>query len=193
MRMAARRKRSSSAAASSKAPRRDAADGGERACRRASTSLGTLELCATASGVCSLTFVRGDAPPPKDQPPPSTPLESQAAAWLAQAVAYVDASGARPAPLRFPLDVQRGTPFQRRVWAAMSAVPQGRTTTYGDLARQLRSSPRAVGQAVGANPVAIAQPCHRVLAGGGGLGGFAWGTHAKRALLRREGVAPPPA
>ena len=85
-----------------------------------------------------------------------------------------------------------GTLFQRRVWAIMRAIPPGRTRTYGDIARELGSAPRAVGQACRANPVPIVVPCHRVV-GAAGLGGFAGDTSGrrlavKRWLLRHEGV-----
>jgi len=65
-----------------------------------------------------------------------------------------------------------GTPFQRRVWAQVAAIPRGETRTYGDLARALANAPRAVGQACGANPFPLIVPCHRVVAANGGLGGF---------------------
>lgn len=64
-----------------------------------------------------------------------------------------------------------GTPFRQRVWQALREIPVGETRTYGELARQLRSSPRAVGQALGDNPLPIVVPCHRVVSGAG-LGGF---------------------
>ena len=73
-------------------------------------------------------------------------------------------------PFELPLALM-GTPFRQRVWAALSTVPAGRTTTYGILARQIGSSARAVGQALGDNPIPIIIPCHRVLAATG-LGGF---------------------
>ena len=66
-----------------------------------------------------------------------------------------------------------GTPFQRRVWAGIAAIPTGRTRTYGELAEAIHSGPRAVGNACGANPYPLVVPCHRVVASGGGLGGFA--------------------
>ena len=66
-----------------------------------------------------------------------------------------------------------GTPFQRRVWEQISAIPSGQTRTYGELAKHLSNAPRAVGQACGANPFPIVVPCHRVVASDGGLGGFA--------------------
>jgi methylated-DNA-[protein]-cysteine S-methyltransferase len=86
----------------------------------------------------------------------------------------------------------RGTPFQQRVWAAIAAIPAGGSRTYGELARALHSAPRAVGQACGANPIALLIPCHRVVGSRGALGGF---MHAaagdpvaiKRWLLAHEG------
>ena len=65
-----------------------------------------------------------------------------------------------------------GTLFQRRVWEQISAIPCGATRTYGDVAKSLNNAPRAVGQACGANPFPLVVPCHRVIAAGGGLGGF---------------------
>jgi len=86
-----------------------------------------------------------------------------------------------------------GTPFQRRVWQKIAAISPGRTRSYGDLARELGSAPRAVGQACGANPLPLVVPCHRVLAASG-IGGFAHhegGFHlsVKRWLLAHEGAA----
>jgi methylated-DNA-[protein]-cysteine S-methyltransferase len=68
-----------------------------------------------------------------------------------------------------------GTDFQRRVWDALRAIPPGETRSYGDLARDLASSARAIGQANGANPIPILIPCHRVLAARGALGGYSGG------------------
>lgn len=87
-----------------------------------------------------------------------------------------------------------GSELQRRVWAALRRIPAGTTTTYGQLARQLGfDDPRAaieIGAANGANPVAIVVPCHRVIASGGDLKGYAWGLHRKRWLLEHEGAMP---
>lgn len=84
-----------------------------------------------------------------------------------------------------------GTTFQRRVWEQISAIPTGHTDTYGQLAKNLKNAPRAVGQACGANPFPLVVPCHRVIASGGGLGGFARERGGllldiKRWLLRHE-------
>jgi len=86
----------------------------------------------------------------------------------------------------------RGTDFQCRVWRAIGAIPSGRTQTYLDVARQLRTAPRPVGGACGANRIPLMIPCHRVL-GSGGIGGFMRmrrgpGIENKRWLLRHEGA-----
>ena len=85
---------------------------------------------------------------------------------------------------------QRGTDFQKRVWAMMSAIPYGETATYGGMAMALGSGPRPVGMACARNPIPIIVPCHRVLASGGKEGGFSGGTGlpTKRQLLAIEGV-----
>jgi methylated-DNA-[protein]-cysteine S-methyltransferase len=81
-----------------------------------------------------------------------------------------------------------GTPFCKRVWDAMRAIPAGQTRTYAELARALGSAPRAVGQACGDNPIPILIPCHRVVASNGALGGYsgADGPATKRLLLDLE-------
>ena len=85
-----------------------------------------------------------------------------------------------------------GTAFQRRVWDAIATIPVGESRTYGEIARKVRSAPRAVGQACGANPIALVVPCHRVVGSMGSLGGFmnAEGGDpiaVKRWLLEHEG------
>lgn len=82
-----------------------------------------------------------------------------------------------------------GTAYQRKVWAAIAAIPHGEIRTYGDLARALDSGPRAIGAACGRNPLPILIPCHRVLASDGRLGGYSGmdGLDTKRALLSLEG------
>lgn len=84
----------------------------------------------------------------------------------------------------------RGSAFQQRFYAALCAIPYGETRTYGELAKDLGVSAQAIGQACGANPIAIIIPCHRVLAADG-LGGYsgAGGIEAKVALLKLEGAA----
>ncbi len=89
------------------------------------------------------------------------------------------------------LDFGNATEFRRRVWEAARLVPYGETTSYGGLAQRMglpRGYSRAIGQALGANPVPIVVPCHRFLSSDGALGGFTGGLHWKRELLRLEGI-----
>jgi methylated-DNA-[protein]-cysteine S-methyltransferase len=83
-----------------------------------------------------------------------------------------------------------GTAFQKRVWQALAAIPFGATRSYGALAAELGTSARALGTACGRNPIPVIIPCHRVLAGNGGLGGYSGmdGVETKQSLLRLEGV-----
>ena len=93
--------------------------------------------------------------------------------------------------LDFDLPVApRGTDHDRAVWRAMQAIPAGETRSYGEIAQNIRSSPRAVGNACGRNPIPIIVPCHRIVAAGGRLGGYSGlgGAQTKRFLLRLEGV-----
>ena len=85
-----------------------------------------------------------------------------------------------------------GTSFRQRVWSMLSAIPPGQSRTYGEVARLVRSAPRAIGQACGANPIALIIPCHRVVAAMGSLGGFMNAAEGdpiaiKRWLLTHEG------
>lgn len=93
-----------------------------------------------------------------------------------------------------PLDLPQTTPFRRRVWMATRRIPWGETASYGDIAKRVSGasvSARAVGSALGANPIPILIPCHRILPAAGGLGGFSAGIDWKRELLRIEGHAFP--
>jgi methylated-DNA-[protein]-cysteine S-methyltransferase len=78
--------------------------------------------------------------------------------------------------------------FAQRVWAATSRIPAGKVATYGDLAKELSSSPRAVGQALHCNPFAPQVPCHRIVGSDGKLTGYAGGLPKKRKMLEHEGI-----
>lgn len=106
---------------------------------------------------------------------------------LAEVVDCIEAPHLR---LQRPLDL-RGTPFQRSVWDRLREIPPGATVSYGTLARRLGMprSARAVAAACAANVLAVAVPCHRVVAGNGALSGYRWGVARKRALLQREAAA----
>ncbi len=101
--------------------------------------------------------------------PDVSPNNALAAEAVRQFRAYLTDSG-----FRFDLPLRSsGTIFQRRVWEQIAAIPCYQTRTYGELAKALHNAPRAVGQACGANPFPLVVPCHRVVAAGGKLGGFA--------------------
>ncbi len=121
---------------------------------------GRLGLLEQQAAVARIDFL----PPGEDLLSPATPSLQKAAAALR---AWCEDP---ERPLDFPW-IARGTAFQLSVWEGLRAIPRGRTTTYGGLAKSLASAPRAVGQACGANPLPIVIPCHRVV-GSRGLGGF---------------------
>lgn len=117
---------------------------------------------------------------------PTNPLAERACAQIEK---YIADPGYR---FKLPLK-QVGTAFQRRVWDMIAAIPRGETRSYGDIARMLRSGPRAVGQACGTNYFPLVIPCHRVVAANG-LGGFAHNSsgyliEVKRWLLLHEKLA----
>ncbi len=114
---------------------------------------------------------------------------------LCEARVWLDIYFSGREPPFLPSLCPRGTAFQSEVWALLRDIPYGTTVTYGDLARRLaeqhgirQMSARAVGCAVGRNPLSILIPCHRVLGAGGQLTGYAGGIDRKQALLRLEGV-----
>ncbi|RDL36494.1 uncharacterized protein BP5553_05846 [Venustampulla echinocandica] len=132
---------------------------------------------------------------------PSPECEADKEASPTQASQPVVANTSQPSdltPYLKKIALSHITPFQKRVLTALCQVPPGQYTTYGVLSKHLSSSPRAVGNALRNNPFAPQVPCHRVLASGGGLGGFegSWGRGGekgknddkKRGLLRDEGV-----
>ena len=153
------------------------------------SALGPVLIAATAKGVCAICFADTPAalePQLRARFPRAVvhPGGAELDGMADQVVALIDGAGlARD----LPLDLV-GTAFQQRVWRALRRIPPGATTTYGELARSIGAprAVRAVGTACGANPVAVAVPCHRVLRGDGALGGYRWGLARKRALLARE-------
>lgn len=119
--------------------------------------------------------------------PGQHPLKEQALALLR---AY---AAGEPAPIEeFPVDLPECTPLQRKIWLALRDIPRGETRSYGWLARYVGEAhaPRAIGAAVGANPVPLWLPCHRVVASDGSLHGFGGGLAMKSALLELEGAMP---
>jgi methylated-DNA-[protein]-cysteine S-methyltransferase len=135
------------------------------------TEIGPVHLAVRDGALCGLRF---DEPFPGERGP--TELSDRVRAYFAGDLRALDG---------VPLEPE-GTPFQRRVWTALRAIPAGETRTYGELARLLGTHPRAVGSANARNPVGVAIPCHRVVAAGGRLSGYAWGEERKRWLLAHE-------
>lgn len=111
------------------------------------------------------------------------PVFKLVASWLERYFA-----GERPEPGELPLTLT-GSEFRRKVWSLLLEIPSGSVTTYGELARRLGTGARAVGSAVGHNPISIIIPCHRVLGSDGSLTGYAAGLPVKMKLLQVEGIA----
>jgi methylated-DNA-[protein]-cysteine S-methyltransferase len=150
---------------------------------RYASPLGTLLLARTEAGLAGAWFENQ-----KHHPAPIDAPERDDDALLQRAASELDAyfAGAESG-FAVPLDLH-GTPFQRAVWRELLALEPGVTCTYGDIARRLGtpSAGRAVGAAVGRNPVSIIVPCHRVVGSDGSLTGYAGGLPRKTALLRLE-------
>ncbi|MDD1506628.1 bifunctional DNA-binding transcriptional regulator/O6-methylguanine-DNA methyltransferase Ada [Pseudomonas sp. CNPSo 3701] len=149
--------------------------------------LGYLLLADSAKGLCALLF--GDATDTLEtelrQRFPAASLQpddGELEGWLNEVLQQLH-EPERAAKL--PLDL-RGTAFQQRVWQALRAIPVGQTRTYGQLAAELASHPRAVARACASNPLGLLVPCHRVTAADGSLGGYRWGVARKAALLQAE-------
>lgn len=152
-------------------------------------SLGAILVAATDRGICAILL--GEAPAPlledlQDRFPEAEIVggDPDFEGWMAKVIGLVEAPGRG---LDLPLDI-RGTAFQQRVWEALRRIPVGSTASYAEIARAigLPTASRAVAQACGANPIAVAIPCHRVVRADGGLSGYRWGVARKRDLLRRE-------
>ena len=147
------------------------------------TPLGKLLLARTAKGLAGVWF-EGQ----KHHPEPLTIARRPDDALLRRTADLLhDYFAGKDVVFDVPLDLQ-GTPFQRSVWMTLLAIPEGQTRTYGEIAKSLGSASavRAVGGAVGRNPVSVIVPCHRVIGSDGSLTGYAGGVERKRALLELE-------
>jgi AraC family transcriptional regulator, regulatory protein of adaptative response / methylated-DNA-[protein]-cysteine methyltransferase len=155
-------------------------------------SLGSILVARSERGVCAVLI--GDDPVPlvqdlQDQFPKANLIgdESGYDDLVAKVVGLIEKPGVG---LDLPLDI-RGTAFQQRVWKALQQIPVGSTASYTDIAKQIGmpKAVRAVAQACGANTLAVAIPCHRVIRNDGELSGYRWGVERKRTLLDREAQA----
>ncbi len=150
--------------------------------RKIETKLGELTLVASETALVGVYFPEHQpAPRLAELPEGESELLDRAAKEITAYVAGEATSFS--VPIAF-----EGTPLQEDVWRALQAIPRGETRTYGQLAVSVGKpgSPRAVGQMVARNPLSIVVPCHRVLASGGRLNGFAGGVARKAALLALE-------
>ena len=162
-------------------------------CASASTPLGRLMVGATDRGVCFVQFGASDAAlldtlarefPDAEIQRLRKPYGRQFTAWMEAVLAHLKRM---PDRRDVPLDV-RATAFQVQVWRYLQAVPSGQVRSYAEVARELGrpAAARAVARACATTPVALLSPCHRVIRGDGGLGGYRWGLERKRTLLRNE-------
>lgn len=152
---------------------------------RAESPFGQVFVASTDRGICALVFV-DDEPEgaalgniARDWPNADLVEDEQAASRIISQV--FNRKAEKPVPMSVFV---RGTNFQIAVWRALLAIPGGRLTSYGDVARAIGRprAVRAVGSAVGANPCAFLIPCHRVIRGNGEIGGYRWGLTRKRAI-----------
>lgn len=153
------------------------------------TPLGDLLLAATPQGLSGAWFTEGQRGAPDcsnwGAPTHGHPLLAQAARELNEYFA------GRRQRFDVPLDLSAGTPFRQSVWRALLDIAAGDSQSYGQVAARIGhpAAVRAVGTAVGANPISVIVPCHRVLGSTGTLAGYGGGLGRKVALLRREGWA----
>ena len=165
---------------------------------RIDSPLGPITLTASQMGLCGVWFENqkhgpSDADRQNWQTDAQHPLLQSAAAQLQAYFTHT------PVVFDLVLDLSSGTPFQQSVWQALLSIQPGQLRSYGDLAKHLgkASAVRAVGAAVGRNPVSIIVPCHRIVGAAGQLTGYAGGLWRKQALLDLEGhpmalpVSPP--
>lgn len=153
--------------------------------------LGPIILAASPRGLVGLWFAgQRHLPallPTVGQAPANHPLLQQACQWL-------DGYFSGKTPALPTLDLSNGTAFQQAVWQALLAIPAGSTTSYAAISQRIGnpSAVRAVGAAIGRNPVSLMVPCHRVVASGSGaLTGYAGGLERKAALLAMESTTQP--
>ena len=155
-------------------------------CQTVPSPLGDIILAASDAGLLGLWFHNQRYLPDMQGwvQAPQHPLLLAAKAQLSEYFA-----GTRQ-QFDLPLDLSRGTTFQQAVWQALLGIPAGNTSSYGALSREVGNpkAVRAVGAAVGRNPLSIVVPCHRVLGSDGSLTGYAGGLQRKSSLLKLEGA-----
>lgn len=153
------------------------------------TVFGQLVIANTARGICHLAFVSSQ----QEQLNrllhdfPAALMVRQSTAIQCDALHFFAGDWSQLVPLRLHL---KGSEFQLKVWSALLQIPLGNVTTYGAIAAKIGSpkASRAVGTAIGSNPIAMLIPCHRVIQSTGKLGGYMWGEDRKKAIIGWEAV-----
>jgi len=153
------------------------------------TPLGDMRLAASPAGITGAWFVTGQRHLPPDDDIASWPLAPEHPFLLAASEQLSAYFRSERQAFDLPLDLSGGTHFQQAVWHALLGISSGHTLSYGEVAHRIErpAAVRAVGTAIGRNPLSIIVPCHRVVGAGGGLTGYAGGLVRKAALLRLEG------
>lgn len=148
--------------------------------------LGKMIIAASDAGIAGIWFEDQKHLPDHSM----WPVDDEHALLKQAIVELRDYFAGKRTSFDMPIDLHLGTAFQQSVWRALLTVPHGAKTTYATLSRDIgaRQAARAVGAAVGRNPVSIVVPCHRVLGTGGELTGYAGGLYRKSALLKLEGA-----
>jgi len=149
--------------------------------------VGPLLLSATDDALCGVWFGDQKGIPAWAEASPVQPQQR----WLTEAISQLqDYFGARRRHFDLPLDLSQGTAFQQDVWRALAAIPYGQTVSYQHLSQAIGrpQAVRALGGAVGRNPLGIILPCHRVVGANGHLTGYTGGLERKVALLQLEGA-----
>lgn len=148
---------------------------------------GNMLIASTAKGICYLAFAEDISTPLKELKAlfPKAALEEKSDDLQQSVLCFFDQCEAKPETIKLHL---KGTPFQLKVWETLLKIPEGKLTTYGDVAAKIQNpkANRAVGTAVGSNPVSYLIPCHRVIRSSGVLGEYHWGKERKKAMIGLE-------
>mgnify|MGYP000594359800 FL=1 len=153
------------------------------------TPFGQVLIASTQKGICTLRFVENTAEALahlKEQFPKAMFI-AQSDSLQQSALALFQTDHSQLAKIKLHL---KGTAFQLKVWQSLLKIPMGQLTTYGELAKSIDhpKAARAVGTAIGSNPIAFLIPCHRVIQSTGAFGGYEWGQVRKTAMIAWEGI-----
>jgi AraC family transcriptional regulator of adaptative response/methylated-DNA-[protein]-cysteine methyltransferase len=155
----------------------------------AETLFGEVLVASTSKGICALTFVKNptEALQHLKEQFPKAMFIAQSDSLQQSALALFQTDHNQLAKIKLHL---KGTAFQLKVWQSLLKIPMGQLTTYGELAKSIDhpKAARAVGTAIGSNPIAFLIPCHRVIQSTGAFGGYEWGQVRKTAMIAWEGI-----